>query len=142
MAARYGVHWGVRVAETEQRFVLRARSRIVAGIIGYPMFLVVLGLGGLPYAVFEAPEDAAWAFFAGIAGFGPLILWGAWSTNRRRIEVTEQMVTVVKPFSRHEVPWSALVDIELQRDEQGLVLPASFRDSNGYGPTCQQVANA
>ena len=114
MAARYGVHLGWRVAETEQRFVLRARSRIVTSVIGYPLggCLAVLGIVGIPYAVFEGAGND-WTLFAGFAGFGLVILWNVWATNRRRIMVTEQMVTVVQPFSRYEMPWSALSNIEL-----------------------------
>lgn len=48
-----------------------------------------------------------------IAGSGVSILLWTWSVSRRRIEVTEQTVTVVSTFRRHEVPWSALSDIEL-----------------------------
>ena len=101
------------MAETEQRFVLHARSRNVASIIGYPVGggLVLLAIAGIPWASGGTGDD--WCLLVTFAGFGLFVLWGAWSTKRRRIEVTELTVTVVQPFSRYEMPWSALVDIEL-----------------------------
>jgi hypothetical protein len=95
------------VAETEQRFVLRWRYRYIARIIGYPagLFLLMLTLGAL-----EA-GDLGSGIVVAACGLATL-LW-TWSASRRRIEVTEQTVTVVNSFRRHEVRWTALADIRL-----------------------------
>ena len=65
------------MAETEQRFVLHARSRNVARIIGYPA-----GLGLLAAAVFFLFGDTQdrWvrAFFA-FVGLGTLCGRGPWT---------------------------------------------------------------
>ncbi len=51
--------------------------------------------------------------FCGI--FGLITLLWAWSADRRRrIEVTEQHVTVVNSFSRYVVAWHELSDIEFE----------------------------
>ena len=87
------------MAETEQRFTLHARSRNIARVIGYPA-----GLGLPAAAVFYPFGDTSdgWVgrAFCTIVGLGTL-LW-TWSMDRRRrIEVTEQQVTVVNSFSRY-----------------------------------------
>jgi hypothetical protein len=95
------------MAETEQRFTLHARSRKIARIIGYPA-----GLGLLVAAVFGPFGDTSgdWFLLRPICGlFGLIILLWAWATDRRRrIEVTEQHVTVVNSFSRYVVAWHEL----------------------------------
>jgi hypothetical protein len=104
------------MAETEQRFTLHARSRKAARIIGYPA-----GLGLLVAAVFGPFGDTSGDRFllrpiCGLVGL--LILVWAWATDRRRrIEVTEQHVTVVNSFSRYVVVWHELSDIEFERIE-------------------------
>ena len=102
------------MAETEQRFTLHARSRKVARIIGYPA-----GLGLLVAAVFGPFGDTSgdWFLLRPICGLvGLLILVWAWATDRRRrIEVTEQQVTVVNSFSRYDVAWHELSDIEFEK---------------------------
>jgi hypothetical protein len=103
---------GVRVAETEQRFVLHARSRNIARIIGYPA-----GLGLLAAAVFFPFGDTQDRLVVGIICglFGLITLVWTWSMDRRRrIEVTEQQVTVVNSFSRYVVAWHELSDIEFE----------------------------
>jgi hypothetical protein len=103
------------VAETEQRFILHARSRTIARIIGYPA-----GLGLLAVAVFFpfGETSDAWWGRACFAIFGLVTLTWTWSMDRRRrIEVTEQKVTVVNTFSRYDVAWRELSDIELERIE-------------------------
>jgi hypothetical protein len=101
------------MAETEQRFTLHARSRKVARIIGYPA-----GLGLLVAAVFGPFGDTSgdWFLLRPICGLvGLLILVWAWATDRRRrIEVTEQQVTVVNSFSGYVVAWHELSDIEFE----------------------------
>jgi len=100
------------MAETEQRFTLHARSRKIARIIGYPA-----GLGLLVAAVFFPFGDTQDRLVVGIiCGFvGLLTLAWAWATDRRRrIEVTEQHVTVVNSFSRYVVAWHELSDIEFE----------------------------
>jgi hypothetical protein len=103
--------WGV--AETEQRFTVHARSRSIARIIGYPA-----GLGLLAAAVFFPFGDTQdhWVVGAFLVLFGLIILVWTWSMDRRRrVEVTEQQVTVVNSFSRYVVAWHELSDIELER---------------------------
>jgi hypothetical protein len=104
------------MADTEQRFTLHARSRNIARIIGYPA-----GLGLLAAAVFGPFGDTSgdWFLLRPICGlFGLLTLLWAWSMDRwRRIEVTEQQVTVVNSFSRYVVAWHELSDIEFERIE-------------------------
>ena len=97
------------MAETEQRFILRARSRNIGRFVGYP-----IGLGLLVFAVPAfafGDASSAWAALGLVAFcFGlPVLLW-TWSRYRRcRIEVTGQKLTVVNTFSRYAVPWRALV---------------------------------
>ena len=81
-------------------------------IIGYPA-----GLGLLVAAVFFPFGDTQDRLVVGIiCGFvGLLTLAWAWATDRRRrIEVTEQQVTVVNSFSRYVVAWHELSDIEFE----------------------------
>jgi hypothetical protein len=104
----------VRVAETEQRFVLHARSRNVARIIGYPAGLFLLALG--PAVIFGVGDlgDLGWGIFITATALFTL-LW-TWSMDRRRrVEVTEQKLTVVNTFSRYDVAWPELSDIELEK---------------------------
>ena len=100
------------MADSSQRFVVRARSRHFVRFIGFPVggFLVVMAVSRIPFMFGTEDELALWGI---IAGSGVSILLWTWSVSRRRIEVTEQTVTVVSTFRRHEVPWSALSDIEL-----------------------------
>ena len=103
------------MAETEQRFTLHARSRNIARIIGYPA-----GLGLLAVAVFFSFGDTsdAWWGRATFAIFGLVTIVWTWSMDRRRrVEVTEQQVTVVNAFSRFVVAWRELSDIEFERIE-------------------------
>jgi hypothetical protein len=103
------------MAETEQRFTLHARSRNIARIIGYPA-----GVGLLAAAVFFPFGDTQDRWVVGIICglFGLIIFVWAWATDRRRrIEVTEQHVTVVNSFSRYVVAWHELSDIEFERIE-------------------------
>jgi hypothetical protein len=100
------------MVETEQRFTLPARSRNIARIIGYPA-----AFGLLAAAVFfpfgDTQERWIGRFFCAL--FGLLILVWAWATDRRRrIEVTEEHVTVVNSFSRYVVAWHELSDIEFE----------------------------
>jgi hypothetical protein len=100
------------MAETEQRFTLHAQSRNIARIIGYPA-----GLGLLAAAVFFPFGDTQERWVGGVlcalVGLGTLV-W-TWSMDRRRrIEVTEQQVTVVNSFSRYGVAWHELSDIEFE----------------------------
>jgi Bacterial PH domain len=98
------------VADTAQRFVVHAERRKFARFAGYPagLFLVV--------AAIFIPADDPIKFIAALFGL-PILMW-SWSVDRRRrIEVTEQNVTVVNVFSRHEVPWSELTDIEIDVDK-------------------------
>jgi hypothetical protein len=101
------------VAETEQRFILYARSRKAARIIGYPA-----GLGLLAAAFFGPFGDTSgdWFFLRPVCGiFGLMILLFTCSVDRRRrIEVTEWQVTVVNTFSRYIVAWHELSDIEVE----------------------------
>jgi hypothetical protein len=111
LAASYLRGWGM--AETEQRFTLHARSRNIARIIGYPA-----GLGLLAAAVFfpfgDTQERWVGRAFCALVGLGTL-LW-TWSMDRRRrVEVTEQQVTVVNSFSRYVVAWHELSDVEFER---------------------------
>ena len=101
------------MAETEQRFTLHAQSRNIARIIGYPA-----GLGLLAAAVFFPFGDTsdAWVGRAICALFGLFtLLWTLSMDRRRRIEVTEQQVTVVNTLSRYVVAWHELSDIEFER---------------------------
>jgi Bacterial PH domain len=100
------------VTETEQRFILRYRERNLARFIGYPVggFLVLVAISGIP-SVFSTGEY--WGLWSWIAGMGVSLLVWAWIVGRIRVEVTEQKITVVNPFTRYEVPWSALYGIEL-----------------------------
>jgi hypothetical protein len=103
------------VAETDQRFILHARSRNIARIIGYPA-----GLGLLAAAVFFPFGDTQNRWVGGVlcALFGLLILPWTWSMDRRRrVEVTEQQVTVVNSFSRYVVAWHELSDVEFEEIE-------------------------
>jgi hypothetical protein len=101
------------VAETEQRFTLHARSRNIASIIGYPAGLFLLALG--PAVIFGV-GDLGWGIF--IAASALLTLLWTWSTDRRRrVEVTQQQVTVVNTFSRYDVAWHELSDVEFERIE-------------------------
>ena len=72
-------------------------------------------------AVFGPFGDTSgdWFLLRPICGLvGLLILVWAWATDRRRrIEVTEQHVTVVNSFSRYVVVWHELSDIEFERIE-------------------------
>jgi len=97
------------VAETAQRFVVHAESRRFARVVGYPIGLALL------VAAFFIPDDrAGLRLFAAVVGPGFLI-W-SWSHDRRHVEVTEQKLTVVNTFSRHEVPCTELTDIEIDRE--------------------------
>jgi hypothetical protein len=108
------------VAETERRFVLYARSRKMARIIGYPAGLFLLALG-LAVVV----GDLGWGLFIAVCALGTL-LW-IWSIDRRRrVEVTEQQVTVVNTFSRYDVPWRELSDIDFERIETRPAGPRSI----------------
>ena len=50
--------------------------------------------------------------------FGLVTIVWTWSMDRRRrVEVTEQQVTVVNAFSRFVVAWRELSDIEFERIE-------------------------
>jgi hypothetical protein len=100
------------MAETEQQFTLHAQSRNIARIIGYPA-----GLGLLVVAVFFPFGDTeeAWVGRVLCALFGLGTLVWTWSMDRRRrVEVTEQQVTVVNSFSRYVVAWHELSDIEFE----------------------------
>ena len=102
-----------RVAETEQRFVLHAQSRKLARIIGYPAG----GLGLLAVGVFFTFGDTSdwWVMGVIFAYFALLTLLWTWSMDRRRrVEVTEQQLTVVNSFSRYVVAWHELSDIEFE----------------------------
>ena len=101
------------MAETEQRFVLHARSRKLARIIGYPAG----GLGLLAVGVFFMFGDTSdwWVMGVIFAYFALLTLLWTWSMDRRRrVEVTEQQLTVVNSFSRYVVAWHELSDIEFE----------------------------
>jgi Bacterial PH domain len=99
------------VAETEQRFILRWSYRDLARFIGYPAGVVLVLAAVSGKSVFGTGDDSAlWVLIAGVS----ILLW-AWFIDRRvRVEVTEQKVTVVNLFSRYEVPWSGLDDIDLR----------------------------
>jgi hypothetical protein len=103
-------------APIEQRFVLHARSRRIARIIGYPAGLGILVAGALiDFGATTTFRDdpLAGRVILGFCGLGTL-LW-TWSVDRRkRIEVTEQAVTVVNTFSRYDVPWRQLRDVSLE----------------------------
>ena len=109
------------MAESEQRFVLRARSRNVARFIGYPVggCLVLVAVVGL----IRGPDGGGGGLFL-LAMFGIFFLLWAWATNRCRVEVTEQGVTVVHGagFRRDVVPWRALADIEVEKYENNFGL--------------------
>jgi Bacterial PH domain len=94
------------VAETPQRFVVYPADRKFARSAVFPagMFLVV--------AAIFIPADNPIKFIAALFGL-PFLMWSSSVIWRRRVEVTEQNVTVVNVFSRHEVPWSELTDIEI-----------------------------
>jgi hypothetical protein len=70
---------GVRVAETEQRFVLHARSRNVARIIGYPAGLFLLALG--PAVIFGVGDlgDLGWGIFITATALFTLLGPGPWT---------------------------------------------------------------
>lgn len=98
------------MAENEQRFVVHTASRKFARVAVYPagLFLVV--------AAIFIPADEPMKFVAALIGL-PFLMW-SWSVDqRRRVEVTERNVTIVNIFSRHEVPWSELTDIEIDFEE-------------------------
>jgi hypothetical protein len=112
--SRTGHREGVRVAETAQRFVVYPAKRKFARFAAFPagLFLVV--------AAILIPTDDPTKFVAAVIGL-PILMWSSTVIWRRRVVVTEQNVTVVNDFSRHEVPWSELTDIEIQivKDSQG-----------------------
>ena len=94
-----------------------SRSRKIARIIGYPA-----GLGLLVAAVYfpfgDTQDRLVVEIICGFVGFFTLA-W-AWATDRRRrIEVTEQHVTVVNSFSRYHVAWHELSDIEFEEIQNG-----------------------
>lgn len=98
------------MAETEQRFVVHTSNRKFARVAVYPagLFLVV--------AAIFIPVDEPMKFVAALIGL-PFLMW-SWSVDRRRrVEVTEENVTIVNILSRHEVPWSELTDIEIDFEE-------------------------
>jgi hypothetical protein len=100
--------------ETAQRFVVHARSRTIARIVGYPAGVGILVAAALiDFGATTLPGDPlGWRGIFVFWGLGTL-LW-TWSVDRRkRIEVTEQTVTVVNTTSRYQVPWSALTDVEI-----------------------------
>jgi hypothetical protein len=97
----------VRVAETERRFILYSRYRTPdLRFVGYLAGLVLLVV-------------AVGVVFAGNRGWGVVLVLCAlvflhrvWVIDRRRrIEVTEEMVTLVNTFSRYELLWSEFGDM-------------------------------
>ena len=102
------------MAETAQRFVVYSADRNFARFAVFPagLFLVV--------AAIVIPADNPIKFVAAVFGL-PFLMWSSSVVWRRRVEVTEQNVTVVNVFSRHEVPWSELTDIEtdIEKNDDG-----------------------
>jgi Bacterial PH domain len=94
------------MAGNEQRFVVHAESRWLArsGYLG-GLFLVVA-------AVFIPADEAGLRVFA--AGVGLWFLMWSWSVDRRRrVEVTDEHITVVNVFSSHVVPWTELINVRV-----------------------------